>query len=752
MPGKEPPDSAPHGDSLKGGGESHEMWDLPLRGEESEVDWPPLPDDGRIEATAGEAEFPQRGTARVRRSVGRPLLAVLLLLIALLVVGYFWLWPKPPRAAFSPESLAFGEQRVAVAGEALTLRISNVGERPLPVSGVMLSGTADGEFVITSEECSARALAPQEECVVELQFTPDVMGLREGLAEIHGEFRQSPATATLSGTGIAPVLRFDSEEMVFTTVDVGSSSGPTTLVATNSGTAPLVIEGVQLSGASAKDFRRQRDRCSGSTLAPGEECSLQVVFSPRAAGTRSAELTFESDGFGGSPGAQLSGRGEWSGPALALSVERLSFGDHLVGSKAANRSLELTNRHGEPVSGLQVKLNDGGDVFSLERESCSGRAIGPGETCRIEVAFEPRVEADASSGVLAISHPTGRLEIEVRGRGVAPRLALGVELLEFAVSRVDGDVARRRVVLVNEGSAAASLREVTIDGSDRAAFSKRGDGCSNKQLPPGSQCAVEFEFRPRREGEHRAEVSFPAAELRDATKMSLAGVGSAPRLTLDREILEFGAVRRTRVQEMLLTAANRGTSELGIRRIVVESDPSGAFYLVGGSCLPDAVVEAGSSCSITVRFAPGEEGRLTARLRLEHDGITGPREVPMAGTGLPPPEPRVVVEPSKIEFGPQPVGRRSAIQTVTVRNVGTGQLEFDQFSIEGPEAGDFYIVAATCQAAPSIMAGGDCSLGVRFVPTDGGERRARLRIRSNAVSGLDAVELTGDGLAATGDS
>ena len=112
----------------------------------------------------------------------------------------------------------------------------------------------------------------------------------------------------------------------------------------------------------------------------------------------------------------------------------------------------------------------------------------------------------------------------------------------------------------------------------------------------------------------------------------------------------------------------------------------------------------------------------------------------------PPPIPKLVLEESTLDFGPQPVGHRSTIQTVNIRAGGTGNLELREFTLEGTNASDFHIVPATCHAGPSLQPGSSCAVGLRFLPQGPGPRSARLVLRHNAGSGRDAIELRGEGL------
>ncbi|HEY2860686.1 MAG TPA: chitobiase/beta-hexosaminidase C-terminal domain-containing protein [Terracidiphilus sp.] len=69
----------------------------------------------------------------------------------------------------------------------------------------------------------------------------------------------------------------------------------------NSGSATLQIAGVAISGVNAEDF--SMTTTCGSSLAINTTCSVSVVFTPQAGGTRTATLTF-TDNAGNVSGSQ----------------------------------------------------------------------------------------------------------------------------------------------------------------------------------------------------------------------------------------------------------------------------------------------------------------------------------------------------------------------------------------------------------------------------------------------------------------
>lgn len=723
------------------------MLDLPLRPAGPPTPQLPVEESkGKPRAPQGAAPGPRRRYRRRKRPSGLQWAVIAALVAAGLIVGYLVFWPEPPRAGFSPDPFQPGKVRVGAAAEPDSLTITNLGERPMPVDFVTLSGAHAEEFAVAQETCGARSLEPQESCSVGLRFSPTAMGLREAAIEVHGQWRDSPARLAFSGEGIAPLLAVTPATVTFDALDVGATSPAADLVLSNEGTAPLQVTRVTLGGAADRDFRLTLNRCSKVTLSPGETCDLSVTFAPRAAGKRTAELAFGSDALEPVPTLPLAGEGIWRGAAFAVDPDSVTFGDQLVGGKASKRRIQVTNRQSSTLRGLRVALTDAAGGLSLGSRDCTARALAPGESCAIEIQFEPVAEGPVRA-LLQIGQPeVGTLGVEVVGRGVAPRWVTSVGSLDFAAIRVEGKAEPRRLELRNEGSAAARVSKTEFLGQDGLAFGLVDDRCTGKEIVPSSSCTLAISFAPKREGEHRSEISLHLTAGASPQRVELSGTAIAPRLGLNREIVDFGRIHRTMLERVELTISNLGTAPLAVVSLAVGDNPTGDFRLLEGSCLPTTTLSPGNRCTLVIGFEPTIEGRFTARLQIDHDGISGPRELPLAGVGLPPPVPELILAVSELDFGPQPVGERSTIQTVTIRAGGTGRLQFEGFSLEGPNASDFRIVPATCQAVPFLLPGTTCGVGVRFIPSAAGGRRARLLIRHNAGLGVSGVELSGDGL------
>jgi hypothetical protein len=112
------------------------------------------------------------------------------------------------------------------------------------------------------------------------------------------------------------------------------------------------------------------------------------------------------------------------------------------------------------------------------------------------------------------------------------------------------------------------------------------------------------------------------------------------------------------------------------------------------------------------------------------------------------PESELVIRPDRIAFAEQWVDTDSEVETVTLANVGSGQLRLDEIGLTGPDPDDF-TVSHNCPA--SLAPAARCDLRVRFRPAAAGERSADLNIFSNAPGSPHTVLLSGIGQLAQPD-
>jgi hypothetical protein len=91
-----------------------------------------------------------------------------------------------------------------------------------------------------------------------------------------------------------PQISVSSTSLDFGSVPTGSSSF-TDLTIANSGSANLIIRQITFGGANALDFNARDDNCTGATLTPSRNCTVEIVFAPRSTGSKSATLSISSN-------------------------------------------------------------------------------------------------------------------------------------------------------------------------------------------------------------------------------------------------------------------------------------------------------------------------------------------------------------------------------------------------------------------------------------------------------------------------
>src|SRR5262249_32248525 len=200
-----------------------------------------------------------------------------------------------PVAGLAPGSLNFASQNVGTTSAAQTVTLTNSGTAALTISSIALSG----DFAQTNN-CGS-TLAVNGTCTINVTFTPTATATRSGTLSVTDNAAGSPHTASLSGTGIAPAASLAPSGLTFASQNVGTTSAAQTMTLTNSGTAALTISSIAVSG----DFAETHN--CGTPLAVNGTCTINVTFTPTAAGTRSGTLGVTDNAAGSPHTASLSG-------------------------------------------------------------------------------------------------------------------------------------------------------------------------------------------------------------------------------------------------------------------------------------------------------------------------------------------------------------------------------------------------------------------------------------------------------------
>jgi sugar lactone lactonase YvrE len=209
-----------------------------------------------------------------------------------------------PKAVLNTPALTFSNQGTWPTSAPQTVLLSNPGGSPTNILSIWLAGPASSDFHITST--CASVLAAGANCGVTVTFVPTAAGMRSATLSFADSVAGSPQTLALNGTAVSGTVSLSPPALVFSQ-KLGAPSAPQTVTFSNTGSNPVSIGSILLSGANVTDFSLATT--CGSSVAVGASCTASATFTPGAAGTRSASLTFADDAASASQTVTLSGTG-----------------------------------------------------------------------------------------------------------------------------------------------------------------------------------------------------------------------------------------------------------------------------------------------------------------------------------------------------------------------------------------------------------------------------------------------------------
>jgi hypothetical protein len=190
---------------------------------------------------------------------------------------------SPATDALSPPALTFAAQQITTASAAQQITLTNSGDVPLTLIAAQI---VSGDF--TAVNACGNSLNPHSTCSINVAFQPKDVGPLSGVLNVSDQYRTQ--TITLSGTGVAPpgVSLAPFAALTFPATGVGVTAAAKTVTLTNNGGAPLLVQGIGVTG----DFVvvAGSNTC-GSSLAVNAACTMQIAFAPTAGGPRSGSLT-----------------------------------------------------------------------------------------------------------------------------------------------------------------------------------------------------------------------------------------------------------------------------------------------------------------------------------------------------------------------------------------------------------------------------------------------------------------------------
>ena len=423
--------------------------------------------------------------------------------------------------SITPATRDFGSVTIGAQSMPLRFTVTNTGGQVTGVPAATLAGAGAGQFMIAGSTC-AQTLAPGASCALQIRFAPTaVAGATAALGVVASP--GGSVSATVSGTGMADgglVIIPSSYEVPATTV--GDPTAPQTLTVLNTGEATTGPIALTVTGTNANEFAIASTTCT--VLASNETCTVTVVFTPLAIGTRAATLTASATP-GGIATAALSGISRPRVEIIAINsgpvVDPYNFGAATI-SNVIPQDVLITVRNNTSAAKVFSTTEAFGSPaqYAAISNTCSTTIGGAGGTCTIGVRFTP-TSVGPKSGTFTFSIGAGTFDSaaeRLAGTGVEGLTLTPLNGTSFGSVPLNTTSGTLRFRLTNApGSVLTGPIVVTLSGGP---FQLVADPCSGTALASGASCLLDVRFAPTGTG--------PAS----ATLAAIATPGGAPALAL----------------------------------------------------------------------------------------------------------------------------------------------------------------------------------------------------------------------------
>ncbi|MBK5333796.1 MAG: choice-of-anchor D domain-containing protein, partial [Ilumatobacteraceae bacterium] len=294
-----------------------------------------------------------------------------------------------------------GTGTVGLPGAEWFVRLYNAGPGSFVPNKVE---STNPQFGITFGTCiDGYAVPPGGSCGVAVILTPNSEGPLSGLIKISEiGFGALNVQSKITGAGGLPALAADRPSYFhFDTLKVGETSPPNTFTVSNVSLVPAWVTTVAVQGANPKDFQVSKTKCRNAVLEIAAGCTVDVVFTPKEAGHRSATILVGTD-TGQYTSVLVDGDSHYT-PTIQAAANDVVAGNEIgVGGAGFAPNATITLLWADGAGARTTVLADKSGNFLISMNVASNERSGD----RLLVAQTPGTGSDPASVVLrVISQP-----------------------------------------------------------------------------------------------------------------------------------------------------------------------------------------------------------------------------------------------------------------------------------------------------------------------------------------------------------
>jgi len=507
----------------------------------------------------------------------------------------FLIPPVPTTAALSASILNFGDVDLG-ASSSLTISVTNTTTfaSTVNVTKIAISGTNAADFSQTS---NCTSLAEAESCTITVTFAPTATGTRTALLTVTNDSTSDPTlTATLTGDGIDTTATLTPASATFPSTDIGANSASQTFTFTNTSLIAETVSSATVTG----DYSIATNTCASVSIPAAGTCSIAVVFSPTAAGTRTGTLTV-LDSSTGNPTLTASLSGTGLNTTATLTPATQDFGSvYAGGGLSAAKVFNVTN-----TSAISITIKSIALTGNFTETSTCGTTLAAGASCTISVVFAPMTTGTLTGTLIVTNSSTANptLTATLTGTGL-PTTATLTPLTATYVNTIVGNTSAAKTFLwTNTSAVPLTISKVSTTGD----FTVSSTTCSGI-IAANSSCAVLVTFTPTVLGARTGTVSVTSTSSANGTlTATLSGRGVAD-VEASVVSLNFGNVDvGSTSASQTVTITNYTGASIALTSIQISGD-----YADTTTC--GSTLAGLGTCTITVVFKPTTTGVLAGTI------------------------------------------------------------------------------------------------------------------------------------------
>jgi subtilase family serine protease len=438
--------------------------------------------------------------------------------------------PTTIAVTISPTSLTFPATPINTASAAQNVTFTNTGTANVTFTG---SPSTTGVYNILFKGATSCAgngtLTPGSSCVVEYTFNPTAAGTFSATLNFYDNGPGSTQTVALTGTGSgSPAVTLSPTSLTFASTNIGSVSAAQTVTLKNTGTGPLTVSSVSLTGNNSAAYA-QTNTC-GTAVAASASCTISITFKPTAAGAAPATLTIADNASTKTQAVAITGTGIASAPVATLSTASLSFPNTVVNPSTGYASspaqfVTLTNSGTAALTLTSIALSGANPTSFTQMNNCPS-SLAVSASCIILASFAPTASGARSATLVITDNASSATQsVALTGTGIAaPSWTVSATSLSFGTVK-SGTISAGQIITVTNSSTTTplNLTSIAISGTGAASYAQTST-CS-PVLAASSSCILMVDFKPAAASATVATLTVTANNPSATATVALSGTG-----------------------------------------------------------------------------------------------------------------------------------------------------------------------------------------------------------------------------------